>query len=181
MTIARDTSAALLLARDAIVACERCTRLRSYCQQVARDKKAAHRHETYWGRPVPGFGDANARILLLGLAPAAHGANRTGRVFTGDGAGASGDFLFSALHRAGFANRTTSERVDDGLRGTAARRASADDPVGIRRVGQRRRHRDRDVPVRVPGRRIRDGDRIQSSARWRKAAICPRVTACDGQ
>ena len=100
----------------AIVQCERCLRLRTYCRQVARDKKAAHRLETYWGKPVPGFGDPHARILILGLAPAAHGANRTGRVFTGDGIGASGDFLMAALHRAGYANIATSQRPDDGLR-----------------------------------------------------------------
>src|SRR5687768_9923823 len=97
------------------VSCTRCTRLRRYCQQIARDKKAAHRGEDYWGKPVPGFGDPRARVLILGLAPAAHGANRTGRVFTGDGVGASGDFLMAALHRAGFANIATSQRIDDGL------------------------------------------------------------------
>lgn len=99
----------------AIVSCERCPRLRRYCGQVAREKKRAYRDETYWGRPVPGFGDAGARLLILGLAPAAHGANRTGRVFTGDGAGASGDFLMAALHATGFANITTSQQIDDGL------------------------------------------------------------------
>ena len=90
--------------------------LRQYCQQVAREKKAAHRDDEYWGKPVPGFGDPRARVLILGLAPAAHGANRTGRVFTGDGIGASGDFLMAALHRAGFANIATSRHPDDGLR-----------------------------------------------------------------
>jgi uracil-DNA glycosylase family 4 len=99
-----------------IVSCNRCVRLRRYCQLVAREKKAAHREEEYWGRPVPGFGDPRARVLILGLAPAAHGANRTGRVFTGDGVGASGDFLMAALHRAGFANIGTSRHPDDGLR-----------------------------------------------------------------
>src|SRR5687767_3701713 len=98
---------------SSIVSCERCPRLRVYCRRVAEEKKRAHRLDTSWGRPVPGFGDPSARLLLIGLAPAAHGANRTGRVFTGDG---SGDFLMSALHRTGFANIASSRRVDDGLR-----------------------------------------------------------------
>jgi uracil-DNA glycosylase len=102
-------------AREQIITCEKCPRLREYCQHIAREKKRAFRDEIYWGKPVPGFGDPNARLLLIGLAPAAHGANRTGRVFTGDGVGASGDFLMAALHRAGFANLTTSQRPDDGL------------------------------------------------------------------
>jgi uracil-DNA glycosylase family 4 len=103
-------------ARDAIVACEQCPRLRAYCTRVARDKRRAYREDVYWGKPVPGFGDPAARLLIVGLAPAAHGANRTGRVFTGDGRGGSGDFLMAALHRTGFANHPTSDRADDGLR-----------------------------------------------------------------
>lgn len=106
----------LQLVATGIVSCRRCSRLRAYCQQVAREKKRAYRDDEYWGKPVPGFGDPRARVLILGLAPAAHGANRTGRVFTGDGAGASGDFLMAALHRAGFANIATSQHPDDGLR-----------------------------------------------------------------
>jgi uracil-DNA glycosylase family 4 len=90
--------------------------LRTYCRRIAREKKRAFRNDIYWGRPVPGFGDPAARLLIVGLAPAAHGANRTGRVFTGDGTGGSGDFLMSALHRHGFANLPTSRHPDDGLR-----------------------------------------------------------------
>jgi uracil-DNA glycosylase family 4 len=101
--------------REAIIACERCPRLREHCQRIAREKRAAFRHETYWGRPVAGFGDPHARVLVLGLAPAAHGANRTGRNFTGDGAGGSGDFLMTAMHASGFANQPSSRGIDDGL------------------------------------------------------------------
>ena len=109
------TTFALHAVRDQIVACERCPRLRAYCANIAREKRRAYRDHTYWARPVPGFGDPDARLLIVGLAPAAHGANRTGRVFTGDGVGGSGDFLMAALHRAGYASLPTSHAIDDGL------------------------------------------------------------------
>ena len=168
--------ASLAAVRDAIVSCERCPRLRSYCAEVARTKKRAHRDEIYWGKPVPGFGDPNARLLLVALAPAAHGANRTGRVFTGDGPMGSGDFLMAALHRAGFANIPTSQRVDDGLTLTdafiaaAVRCAPPDNKPSTDEIANCLAHLDAEVGA-LPASRA-------SSSRWARLRSTRTCSSC---
>lgn len=105
-------SSQLEMLNQEIISCRKCPRLTAWREEVARVKRKAYQQEEYWGKPVPGFGDPNARVLVVGLAPGAHGSNRTGRQFTGD---ASGNFLFPALQRAGFANQASAESRSDGL------------------------------------------------------------------
>src|SRR6516164_8326841 len=106
------TPSVLLEIRQSIASCERCTRLRDYCRGIGETRRRAYCDQTYWAKPVPGFGDPRARVLILGLAPGAHGANRTGRPFTGDG---SGDFLYPVLHESGFASQPEARSRTDGL------------------------------------------------------------------
>src|ERR1700753_1355513 len=103
----------LALFNDNLIRCQRCTRLREYCEQIAYSKRRAYRDGVYWAKPVPSFGDEEARVLVLGLAPGAHGSNRTGRPFTGDG---SGDFLYPVLYETGFASQPSSVSRNDGMK-----------------------------------------------------------------
>ena len=116
MTAPRKPSPALTIleqARESIITCERCSRLREYCRGIGETRRRAYQDQVYWARPVPGFGDPRARILILGLAPGAHGANRTGRNFTGDG---SGDFMYPVLHQLGLSTKPKAISRDDGLK-----------------------------------------------------------------
>ena len=108
-----DNAKLLHILSEEVIACRRCPRLVTYRELIAREKRRAYRDCEYWGKPVPGFGDHNARVLILGLAPGAHGSNRTGRPFTGD---SSGNFMYPVLHRTGFANQPDGRRIDDGLK-----------------------------------------------------------------
>jgi uracil-DNA glycosylase len=167
---------ALVTIRKAIISCERCPRLRDYCQRIAREKRAAFLHDTYWGRPVPGFGDPAARILLIALAPAAHGANRTGRPFTGDGSGGSGDFLMTALHANGLANQPYSRSRDDGLElrgvwiGSAVRCAPPDNKPTPAEIGACHSHLVAEVDQLRKVRVIVGLGRIAFDAAWRLLA-----------
>lgn len=143
----------LKLLAEEVIACRKCPRLVEYRERVAKERRRAFREHEYWGKPVPGFGDPHANLLILGLAPAAHGGNRTGRVFTGD---RSGDFLFAALYEAGFANQPTSVHRDDGLQligayiAATARCAPPDNKPLPQEILNCRPYRERELEILQP-------------------------------
>lgn len=178
----------LARAQRAIVNCNDCARLREYCIRVGHIKKAAHRDDIYWAKPVPGFGDARARLLIVGLAPAAHGANRTGRVFTGDAPGGSGDFLMEAMHACGFANQPTTRHKRDGLEladafiAATVRCAPPDNKPTTEEIARCERHLDAEfdaltnVRVIVALGRIAWDATFRLLARRRNLVVRPRPT-----
>jgi uracil-DNA glycosylase family 4 len=148
-----EKSSLLRVLNQEIVACRKCPRLVRYREKVAREKRRAYREWTYWGKPVPGFGDAHAQLLILGLAPAAHGGNRTGRMLTGD---RSGDFLYAALHGAGFANQASSLHRGDGLQlenayiGATCRCAPPDNKPLPKEIANCRGYLEREMDILKP-------------------------------
>jgi len=148
-----NSEAALRVLNEEIVACRKCARLVKHREKMAREKRRAYRDWTYWGKGVPGFGDPHAELFLLGLAPGAHGSNRTGRMFTGD---RSGDFLYAALHNAGFANQPNCSHRDDGLQlknafiSAAARCAPPDNKPLPRELANCREYLERELEIARP-------------------------------